>query len=124
MAAHAKQHALTKIALSLVITYGSINDVAYAQDWEQITATDQTMLQPLKPTWEQLPPAQRQQWLARVNQLKSMTPEQRKKAQARMEEWASLSNQQRSQVNQQLKNDSQNNAKTRAKSWQIFIEKK
>ncbi|GHA65292.1 hypothetical protein GCM10009007_02260 [Formosimonas limnophila] len=124
MVTHPKHLALTKIAFALVITYGSVSGVAHAQDWGQITATEQVMLQPLKSTWEQLPQSQRQQWLGRVNQLKNMTPEQRKNAQARMEEWASLSNQQRSQVNQQLKNDDQNNAKTRAKSWQMFIEQK
>ena len=124
MAIKSKHRTLIKATLAALIAYGSLSSVAQAQTWGEISSVEQTMLKPLQPTWEQLPPAQRQQWLARVNQLKNMNPEQLRNAQNRMGEWASLSGQQRMQVNQQLKNDDNNNAKTRAKTWDKYIDKK
>lgn len=124
MAIKSKYRALTKATLAALIVYGSLTNVAQAQTWGEISSVEQTMLKPLQPTWEQLPPAQRQQWLARVAQLQNMTPEQLRNAQNRMGEWASLSRQQRMQVNQQLKNDDNNNAKTRAKTWDKYIDQK
>ncbi|MGL4767581.1 MAG: DUF3106 domain-containing protein [Formosimonas sp.] len=103
------------IALTLGVT-----STAYAQSWDEIASDNRYVLQPLRSTWEELPIAQRQQWLSRTPKLKAMDAEQLARAHERMAEWASLSQKQRQQVQQQL-NNSSNNANTRAQSWNSFI---
>ena len=107
------------LALIITLTFGLAGNV-YAQSWSDITPDSRQVLRPLRTTWEELPPPQRQQWLARTSQLKQMSAEQLSTAQERMAEWASLSQKQRQQVQRQLNSDN-SNANARAKSWNSFI---
>ena len=106
---------------AVVLSLGLCTGVAHAQNWVDIDANSQSMLRPLRGTWEQIPPLQRQQWLQHVPRLQSMTANDRDNAQERMAEWASLSMRQRVQVEQRLKNEANDNADTRNQSWTRYL---
>ena len=108
---------LTALLLGLSLCAG----VAQAQNWGDISPASQTMLRPLRGTWEQIPPLQRQQWLQHVPRLQNMNSSDRDNAQERMAEWASLSMRQRVQVEQRLKNEVNDNADTRNQSWTRYL---
>ena len=110
-------------AFAFILVFSLIGS-AYAQSWDEISPDSRAALRPLRMTWEEMPPQQRQQWLARTPQLRQLNPDQLANAQERMAEWASLSQKQRIQVQRKLENDKGNNANTRAKSWNSFIDQK
>lgn len=113
-------HLSSKLAIAL-LSLGLFAGVAQAQTWEDIGSNNQTMLRPLRGTWEQIPPQQRAQWLQHVPLLQKMSSAERETAQERMAEWASLSSRQRVQVEQRLRNDANNNADTRNESWTRYL---
>ena len=115
---YAKHHALQA---ALVLGLSLCAGIAQAQNWEEISPASQTMLRPLRGTWEQIPPLQRQQWLQHVPRLQGMNANDRDNAQERMAEWASLSMRKRVQVEQRIKNEANDNADTRNQSWTRYL---
>ena len=107
-----------------ILLLASLIHTAHAQSWEEITPENRTALRALKPTWNELPVNQRQQWLAQAPQLQRMPREQFIMAQNRMAEWASLSQKQRIQVQRKLENDNHNNSDSRAQTWMRFVNQK
>ncbi len=93
---------------------------AWAQTWEDLPSDSQKTLRPLRLSWSDLSDAQKQSWLRRVPELKSMSGEQLSNAQERMAEWAALSGQQRMQVQQRLQNSKQPDPNIRAKLWKDY----
>lgn len=108
-------------AAIVLLSLGLFSGLAMAQTWDEIGSNNQTMLRPLRGTWEQIPPQQRQQWLQHVPSLQKMNSAERDTAQERMAEWASLSSRQRVQVEQRLRNDANDNANTRSESWTRYL---
>lgn len=109
------------VAATVFVSFGLFSGFAMAQTWDELGVNNQQMLRPLRGTWEQIPVQQRQQWLQHVPLLQRMNSSERDTAQERMAEWASLSSRQRVQVEQRLRNDSNDNSDTRSESWTRFL---
>ena len=109
------------IYASLIISILSYAPMVSAQAWEQLPNDSKKVLNPLKLTWNDLSSAQKQSWLNRVPELKSMPKEQLSTAQSRMAEWGALSQQQRNEVQTRVKNSVESSPKIRAKLWNDFV---
>jgi hypothetical protein len=63
--------------------------------WAELTAEQQQVLAPLKPSWDTLEPQNRRKWIGVAKRYPKMTPVGQKRVQTRMEKWANLSPEQR-----------------------------
>ncbi len=64
-------------------------------NWQELTAGQQKILQPLAGTWNSLMPERKSKWLAMAHNYPSLGPAEQAKLQSRMAEWAALNPQQR-----------------------------
>lgn len=63
--------------------------------WEELSAKDQHILEPLASRWDGLTPTRRQKWLNVAKQYPRLDPEQQARLRERMLEWVDLSTDQR-----------------------------
>ena len=63
--------------------------------WAELTATQQQILDPLKPEWDHLTTSRKQNWVGIANRYPSMKPEEQKRVRERMQSWAKLTPEQR-----------------------------
>ena len=63
--------------------------------WAELTASQQQILDPLKPDWDQLTSSRKANWIGIANRYPSMKPEEQKRVRERMQSWAKLTPEQR-----------------------------
>jgi len=66
--------------------------------WAELSAEHQTVLAPLKDSWEQIVPERRRNWIGVAKRYPKMTSIGQKRVQTRMQRWAALTPEQRKQA--------------------------
>jgi hypothetical protein len=94
------RRALTRALAALVLaatvlTAGAAPPQKSKPAWAELTATQQQILDPLKPDWDELNSSRKANWVGIANRYPSMKPEEQKRVQERMQKWAKLSPEQR-----------------------------
>jgi len=63
--------------------------------WAELTASQQQILDPLKPEWDLLATSRKKNWIGIANRYPSMKPEEQQRVRERMQSWAKLTPEQR-----------------------------
>ncbi len=100
------RRALTRALAALVFALAA--GVAVAAEpakkgpvWAELTAEQQQILAPLKPSWETLSRERRAKWLGIAKHYPKMQPNERERVDRRMEAWAKLTPEQRRAAREQ-----------------------
>lgn len=64
--------------------------------WQQLSASERVILEPLKSHWSDLEPVRKQKWRDIAARFPQMTPEQQERARSRMADWSTMSTDERS----------------------------
>jgi hypothetical protein len=88
--------------------------------WEQLSAIEQQLLQPLEPIWSSLSQGHRRKWLAIAKNYPGMSDADREKLQSRMAEWATLKPKEREQARLNFAQTKKLPPDARAATWEAY----
>ncbi|WP_211465518.1 DUF3106 domain-containing protein [Collimonas silvisoli] len=91
-----------------------------APDWNQLSAVQQHVLEPLASDWNKLKPAARKKWLEISGRYASMTPAEQERIQARMRGWVTLTPEQRRIARENYARANKLDTEQRALRWQQY----
>jgi hypothetical protein len=90
--------------------------------WAELTATQQEVLAPLKPDWENLPIERRRNWVGIANRYPKMAQVEQERVQKRMQRWANLSPEQRARARENYRRMAKASAEKRRRLRQQWAE--
>ena len=88
--------------------------------WEQLSAAEQQLLQPLESIWSSLSQGHRRKWLALAKNYPAMSDADREKLQSRMAEWAALKPKEREQARLNFAQTKKLPPDARAATWEAY----
>jgi enoyl-CoA hydratase/carnithine racemase len=91
-----------------------------APNWNQLSAVQQHILEPLAADWDKLKPTTRKKWLEISGRYASMTPAEQERLQARMGGWATLTPEQRRIARENYARANKLDTEQRALRWQQY----
>ncbi|GAC1316517.1 MAG: hypothetical protein NVSMB28_02640 [Collimonas sp.] len=91
-----------------------------APGWNELSAVQQHVLEPLAPEWDKLKPATRKKWLEISSRYASMTPAEQERLQARMRGWVTLTPEQRRIARENYARANKLDTEQRALRWQQY----
>jgi hypothetical protein len=91
-----------------------------APNWNELSAVQQHVLEPLAGDWNKLKPATRKKWLEISNRYASMTPAEQERLQARMRGWVTLTPEQRRIARENYARANKLDTEQRALRWQQY----
>jgi hypothetical protein len=90
--------------------------------WAELTATQQEVLAPLKPDWENLPIERRRNWVGIANRYPKMAQVEQERVQKRMQRWANLTPEQRARARENYRRMAKASAEKRRRLRQQWAE--
>lgn len=96
--------------------------VAHASgpQWQDLTATQKKILQPLASTWSTLSSGHKGKWIALSHSYATRAPAEQEKMQSRMVEWAALTPSQRERARLNFAETKKTSSVTRAAEWETY----
>ena len=91
-----------------------------APNWNELSAVQQHVLEPLAGDWNKLKPVTRKKWLEISNRYASMTPAEQERLQARMRGWVTLTPEQRRIARENYARANKLDTEQRALRWQQY----
>jgi len=91
-----------------------------APTWNELSAVQKHVLEPLAPDWDKLKPTTRKKWLEISNRYASMTPAEQERLQARMRGWVTLTPEQRRIARENYARANKLDTEQRALRWQQY----
>ncbi len=70
--------------------------------WDQLSAEEQKVLQPLRERWDALPPERQQKLLQGAKRWQQMSPDERREARERHQRWQKMKPEQRQKAHEWL----------------------
>ena len=92
----------------------------YGPRWQDLTATQKKILQPLSGTWSALSLGHKQKWIALSQSYATRSPAEQEKMQSRMVEWAALTPSQRERARLNFAETKKVSPSTRAAEWETY----
>nr|WP_295770825.1 DUF3106 domain-containing protein [Rhodoferax sp.] len=93
---------------------------ASGQQWQDLTATQKKILQPLASTWNTLSSGHKGKWIALSQSYATRSPAEQEKMQSRMVEWAALTPSQRERARLNFAETKKVPPSTRAAEWETY----
>ena len=93
---------------------------ASGPQWQDLTATQKKILQPLAGTWSTLSSGHKGKWIALSQSYASRSPAEQEKMQSRMVEWAALTPSQRERARLNFAETKKVSPSTRAAEWETY----
>ncbi|WP_246542115.1 DUF3106 domain-containing protein [Collimonas antrihumi] len=91
-----------------------------APAWNELSAVQKHVLEPLAPDWDKLKPATKKKWLEISGRYASMTPAEQERLQARMRGWVTLTPEQRRIARENYARANKLDTEQRALRWQQY----
>ncbi|SDY75153.1 Protein of unknown function [Collimonas sp. OK242] len=91
-----------------------------APAWNELSAVQKHVLEPLAPDWDKLKPTTRKKWLEISGRYASMTPAEQERLQARMRGWVTLTPEQRRIARENYARANKLDTEQRALRWQQY----
>lgn len=88
--------------------------------WEELTPSQQKILQPLASTWNSLMPERKSKWLAMAHNYPGLAPAEQNKLQSRMVEWAALNPLERERARLNYAKTKKLSADERTADWEAY----
>jgi hypothetical protein len=92
----------------------------YGPQWQDLTATQKKILQPLAETWGTLSLGHKEKWIALSQSYATRSPAEQEKMQSRMVEWATLTPSQRERARLNFAETKKVAPSTRAAEWEAY----
>ena len=92
----------------------------YGPHWQDLTATQKKILQPLAATWSTLSLGHKEKWIALSQSYATRSPAEQEKMQSRMAEWAALTPSQRERARLNFAETKKVSPSTRAAEWETY----
>lgn len=89
-------------------------------EWRDLTAEQQKVLQPLAPHWATLDDATRAKWVNLATRFKKLTPAEQSRVQARMDQWSKLKPQERGEARLRFQQTRQLTPDERQQKWAAY----
>lgn len=91
-----------------------------APNWDELSAVQQHILEPLAADWNKLKPTARKKWLEISSRYAKMTPAEQERLQARMRGWVTLTPEQRRIARENYARANKLDTEQRALRWQQY----
>jgi hypothetical protein len=88
--------------------------------WSELTPSQQQILAPLSPDWDQLDSLRKKKWLAFAKKYPTMKPEEQQRVQERMREWAKLTPEQRRSARESYVHAKKIDPDKKSEKWQQY----
>ena len=92
----------------------------YGPQWQDLTAAQKKILQPLSATWNTLSLGHKEKWIALSQSYAARSPAEQEKMQSRMVEWAALTPSQRERARLNFAETKKVAPSTRAAEWEAY----
>lgn len=92
----------------------------YGPHWQDLTAAQKKILQPLAGTWSTLSLGHKEKWIALSKSYATRSPAEHEKMQSRMAEWAALTPNQRERARLNFAETKKVPPSTRAAEWETY----
>ncbi len=109
------------MAVAAALSMGTVNAQGIANtQWNELTAAQRQVLQPLQPRWNEIDALRKQKWIDIAARYPKMTPEQQARTTSRMAEWAAMTPAQRNAARLQFEQVKQVPATERQARWDAY----